>query len=240
VPESRNVPGRWRVDHWRGPAGVAHGEVWPAVAAPAVRVIVAEGPALVLGSTQDPAIVDTAAAASEGIAVVRRRSGGGAVLVGTGDIVWIDVFVPAGDPLWDRDVGRATHWLGRAWTDALATFGVAAEWHDGPLVTSVWSSLVCFAGMGPGEVRVGGAKAVGVSQRRTRAGALFQCAALLAWDPAPTLDLLVLDDDDRRRAVSDLAGVAGGIGVSSPGAPSGRRHGADEVQEAFVGTVATL
>ena len=39
-----------------------------------------------------------------------------------------------------------------------------------------WCPLVCFAGVGPGEVLAGGRKLVGISQRRTRAGARFQCA----------------------------------------------------------------
>ena len=61
--------------------------------------------ALVLGSTQPGTSVDSARAARAGIEVVRRRSGGGAVLVGPGDPVWIDVWLPRGDPLWHDDVG---------------------------------------------------------------------------------------------------------------------------------------
>ena len=176
----------------------------------------AQGPALVLGSTQSPEVADARRASDSGVAVVRRRSGGGAVLVRPGELVWIDVFVPAGDRLWLADVGRATHWLGRAWADALGALGVAGEWHDGQLVTSSWSALVCFAGLGPGEVRAGGAKVVGVSQRRTRAGALFQCAALLRWNAGDLLDLLALDDERRAGGRRELAGVAAGLDV--PGA----------------------
>ena len=40
----------------------------------------ASGPAVVLGSTQPEATVDAGAAAAAGLDVVRRRSGGGAVL----------------------------------------------------------------------------------------------------------------------------------------------------------------
>lgn len=182
------------------------------------RVVEAKGPAVVLGSTQSPEVVDARRAAAAGVAVVRRRSGGGAVLVRPGELVWVDVFVPAGDPLWAADVGRATHWLGRTWVDALAAVGYPATWHDGPLLSTAWSALVCFAGVAPGEVVVtgvdgGAAKVVGVSQRRTRAGALFQCAALLRWAPHDLLDLLVLDDDRRRQAAEDVARAATGLGV---------------------------
>ncbi|HEX2191779.1 MAG TPA: hypothetical protein VHH09_01160, partial [Acidimicrobiales bacterium] len=104
--------------------------------------------------------------------------------------------------------------LGRVWAESLGDLGWAARWHDGPLVTTPWSRLVCFAGLGPGEVRVRGkAKAVGVSQRRTRAGALFQCAALLRWAPGDLLDLLALDEARRRLVTDELAGAAVGLGL---------------------------
>ncbi|MDQ6798320.1 MAG: hypothetical protein M3011_09950 [Actinomycetota bacterium] len=207
---------------------------------PAARLVEADGPTLVLGSTQATDVVDSAMAESQGVALVRRRSGGGAVFL-SGDVVWVDVFVPAGDSLWDHDVGRATHWLGQAWVDALATLGIEAERHGGALVCRPWSSLVCFAGLGPGEVRVAGRKVVGISQRRTRAGALFQCAVLLAWDPAPTLALLNLDGAERARARDDLAGAAMGLG-SRAGAGT-RPHPvltAAVLEDAFVRRLSSL
>ena len=36
-----------------------------------------------------------------------------------GEHVWVDVVLPAGDPLADDDVERATWWLGHAWARAL-------------------------------------------------------------------------------------------------------------------------
>jgi lipoate-protein ligase A len=72
---------------------------------------------------------------------------------------------------------------------------------------------VCFAGLGSGEVSAGGRKVVGLSQRRSRAGSLFLCAALLRWDPARLLDVLALSDDDRARATEELSPVAAGLDV---------------------------
>ncbi|MDQ4138723.1 MAG: hypothetical protein M3116_07770, partial [Actinomycetota bacterium] len=69
-------------------------------------------PVLVLGSSQGEDVVDAELAAARGVGVVRRRSGGSAVLVEPGSAVWIDVTIPAGDALWENDVGRAFHWLG--------------------------------------------------------------------------------------------------------------------------------
>jgi hypothetical protein len=51
-------------------------------------------------------------------------------------------------------------------------------------VRTPWSSTVCFEGLGPGEVVVGGRKAVGISQRRTRHWARLQAAVHLRWRPA--------------------------------------------------------
>jgi lipoate-protein ligase A len=189
-------------------AGAGFDRRWPDRAVPTVWVVEVTETVIVLGSTQPDSVV------AAGTPAVRRRSGGGAVLVEPGGLVWVDVAVPAGDPLWEADVGRAFAWLGRAWVGALADAGVAgAVAHDGPLVGTPWSQLVCFAGLGPGEVTLGGAKVVGMCQRRTRAGALFQCAALLDWQPRRLLERLALSDEEREQGAMDLAGAARGGGV---------------------------
>ena len=179
-----------------------------------VRVHRIERPALVLGSTQPDEHVDRDAAAAAGVDIVRRRSGGGAVLLVPGDVVWLDVVVPAGDVLWHDDVGRAFGWVGETWVRALAAVGVGGgEVHEGALRCTAWSSHVCFAGLGPGEVTVDGFKVVGISQRRTRHAARFQCAALLRWDVVGILRLLALPEDQRADAELVLADAARGLGV---------------------------
>ena len=156
-----------------------------------MRLLEVARPALVLGSTQAESIVVGDAA---GVDVVRRRSGGGAVLVEPGRLVWVDVAIGRDDPLWHDDVGKAFHWLGAAWAAALGIAGATV--HRGGLIRTAQSDLVCFAGLGPGEVTVDGAKAVGMAQRRTREGALFQCAVPLAWDPERLAALLGIQEVD--------------------------------------------
>src|SRR5690606_25915326 len=91
---------------------------------------------------------------------------------------------------------------------------VPATVHHGALQRRPWSDLVCFAGLGPGEVTVpGGAKVVGISQRRTRAAARFQCAALLDWDPGSLLDLLALTSVERAAGTAELRRAAAGLPV---------------------------
>ena len=173
-----------------------------------VEVLVPTEPALVLGSTQTDDGVD----AGE-LTVVRRRSGGGAVLVAPDDPLWVDVDLPADDPRWDDDVGRSFSWLGEAWADALDDLGVAAEVHRGGFEPGRWGRTICFAGRGPGEVFVDGAKVVGLAQRRTRAGARFQCAVPRRWDPTVLVEAL-LAPAERAAALEDLAAVARGPGVA--------------------------
>ena len=201
--------GGWEVRRLRGPAASLHAEPVPAAAGRAVWVLEAERPALVLGSTQGRELVDQDAAGALGVDVVRRRSGGGAVLVVPETTAWVDVILPAGDPLWDDDVGRAAQWLGRAWQAALADLGVApSEVHAGALACGPLGRLVCFATVGSGEVTTPDRrKLVGISQRRARAAARFQCAAYSVWEPEPLVRLLGLDDDGRRAVESAAAGT---------------------------------
>lgn len=202
----------WSVSRERGSPATFHHRIVAVPAHRSVAILEVDRPALVLGSTQPESVVDRRALADAGVDLVRRRSGGGAVLLRPGEVRWLDVVVPREDPLWDDDVGRASHWLGRAWAAALGGAGLVAEVHEGPLVTTRWSRLVCFAGLGPGEVVVDGAKVVGIAQRRTREAARFQCALLVRWDPVATTSLLALDAGARAAAAADLAVAAVGVG----------------------------
>ena len=74
-----------------------------------------------------------------------------------------------------------------------------------------WSRKVCFGGLGPGEVTVDGHKLVGISQRRTRDGARFQCVVHRRWDPVPLLGVLALHHRERAAALCDLAQVGAGL-----------------------------
>jgi lipoate-protein ligase A len=130
------------------------------------------GAAVVLGSRQHVELLDERACAAAGLAIVRRRSGGGAVVVRPGETVWIDLVVPPG--VAPDDVRGSMIWAGELWRDALAEASAGLQVHRGGMVTTPWSELVCFAGTGPGEVLVGGRKLVGLSQRRTRHGVRIQ------------------------------------------------------------------
>ncbi len=191
---------------------VFHGRDLPEVPTPQVWWNRLTEPALVLGSTQrDDSIVDNAACAAAGIDVVRRRSGGGAVLLIPGEVVWFDVIIPTGavSELGD-DVHAPMLWLGRRLMGVIQPLVQSevkgAVTVKGPgLVSTQWSSLICFDGFGPGEVLLGGRKLVGISQRRTRVASRLQCCWYRRHDPAQLVDLLAADVRPR---VSDLSAVA--------------------------------
>ena len=196
------------VERFRGTAAELHAMELPGDGRRHVWLLESTDTALVLGSTQGADVVDEAAATAAGVDIVRRRSGGGAVWVGPGDPIWVDVILPRRDPLWTDDVGRAFLPIGRAWSAALDEVGIVdTAVHDGPMVGTEWSDLVCFSGTGPGEVLRDGRKIVGISQRRTRDGARFQCAIPRHWDPEPLR--AVLRDPPPAAAI---AAVGSGVG----------------------------
>lgn len=145
-------------------------------------------PTLVLGSTQKSSDVRENGGA---IGIAPRRSGGGAVFVHPVDSVWVDITIPRNDVLWDDDVSRSMLWLGDVFVRALGRFC-----DDEPMVyrgaysNTPEARAVCFAGLAPGEVTVGQRKLIGISQRRTRDGARFQCIVYRSWAPEHWSDLL--------------------------------------------------
>ena len=181
---------RWDVVRAKGDARGFHSHGVPAGAQRSVRLLEVSGSALALGSTQSIDDVDLAAAKRLNVDVFNRQSGGGAVLLDPGAQLWVDVVIGRSDPLWNDDVSLASQWLGDVWVEALRSVGIEGVVHRGAMVTNELSSVVCFAGLAAGEVTVDGAKVVGISQRRTRAGARFQCSVPLRWEIARHAELL--------------------------------------------------
>ena len=210
--------GPWAFEHHIGSAAESHGRTVAEPVRRSVWWLEVAAPAIVLGSTQADDVVDAAAGARHGVEVARRRSGGGAVWLAPGEVTWIDVVVPATDDLWVSDIGRSTDWLGSVWVDVLAGLGVdGAAAHPGPLVRTPWSPLICFAGLGPGEIVVDGRKVIGISQRRSRHAARFQCAVLHRWRTRPLVDLLNRPALARTAMAEILDGPGGPLGLEALG-----------------------
>ena len=69
--------------------------------------------------------------------------------------------------------------------------------------TGVDGRVVCFSSSSPGEVFVGTNKLVGISQRRGREGARFQCVLYRHWKPGEWSPILA--SVDVRSRVADIA-----------------------------------
>ena len=183
------VPRAGVVSRAGGSAADLHARHLPDVAS--VWQFDVERPAIVLGSRQTVDVLDVEACRRMDVEIVTRRSGGGVVLLWPGASEWIDVVVPATDRRWDYDVSRSMIRIGEVWAAALRDL-VDGDLvvHRGPMVRSAWSELVCFAGIAPGEVLLDGAKLVGISQRRNRTAARFQCAINREFDHERLIGLL--------------------------------------------------
>ena len=159
-------------------------------------------PAIILGSTQERSLVNEEMCLAKKIEIVKRRSGGGIVFLAEDSTIWIDVEIPREHSLWVNDVGDSSLWLGEVFRKELSELcDVNLELHRSGLIKTVWSPLICFAGRGPGEVFTeDGRKVVGISQRRTRDWARFQCAVSLQWKPELLLELL----NEPRPTISEI------------------------------------
>jgi hypothetical protein len=155
------------------------------------------------------------------------------VFLSPGKQMWLDVVIPKDDRLWIDDVGRAAWWLGDVWLAAIESFATArkinAHVHRQDLVRGKYGDRVCFSGAGPGEVMTlddadNPAKIVGISQRRTRDLARFQCTMYLQWEPALSQQFgQLLSDPDAARvemrsnlehSVMPLSQIASGLSAS--------------------------
>jgi lipoate-protein ligase A len=145
-----------------------------------------ERPTLVLGGSQGSDVLDQNKIART--PVRRRRGGGGLVLLRPEDL-WVDWWIPRHDERWNYDVHVSSLRVGQWWADVLSDRVHGVRLHEGPLEGEEAYRVVCFAGRGPGEVFVNDRKAVGVTQWRVREG-VFVSTVLHAEPTSDVLDYL--------------------------------------------------
>ncbi len=163
--------------HGRSIVGLAGVELWS---------FTVERPAIVLGPRQTSEVLDVDACRAAGVEIATRQSGGGLVLLEPGAVEWVDIVVPPTSPWWTDDVLEALVRCGQVWHDAVSAGGAGGRLgvYEGRLRRDALSDLICFAGLGAGEITdAAGGKLVGLSQRRTRDGARVQGVIHRRWNP---------------------------------------------------------
>ncbi len=164
---------------------------------------------------------DAARIAAQGIGVVRRPTGGRALLHHRE--VTYSVTAPVGAPSLRESYAAINSVL----LDALARLGVSAAIAGSarrlrPLRPE---GAACFAEPSAGELTVGGAKLVGSAQLR-EAGALLQHGSILLADDQGTIEAL---------RTSDAAALSVTASAATLGAILGREVGYGEVRDALAG-----
>ena len=172
----------WRILNEAGLASEVHADPMLYADKPTARIVDVTRSALVLGSSQHFDLANIPALESLDAELVVRRSGGGAVFLSPMGQLWVDIAIPRSDPLFVEDVGKSFFVIGEIFLKLLSRLGCNdLKMHTGKMIGGDLARAVCFAGLGPGEITFEGAKVVGISQRRTAQGAVFQCAVYLTY-----------------------------------------------------------
>lgn len=200
----------WRLlltDPTDGPMNMAVDQaIMEAVAAgrvpPTLRFFAWEPPCLSLGYTQPVSEVDRARLAARGWDLVRRMTGGRAIL--HTDELTYSVALTADNPIVTADIVESYRRLSGALLAGLQRLGVnpqadkRTDGHSGPS-----TGPVCFEVPSHYEITIDGKKLIGSAQVR-KFGAVLQHGSLpLGGDITRICDALVYDDDYRREVVRE-------------------------------------
>lgn len=178
--------------------------------APVLRLYRWSPPCLSLGFSQPFDAGDSVFCASHGVDVVRRPTGGRAVLHHL-ELTYA-VLAPLGKGPFTRDLQTAYQGICRALVAGLATLGVPAEVSGQPESDLIrpTQAIPCFIGPAAGEVVVGGRKLVGSAMRRVGNSILQHGSILEGWDGLLQAGCLGLRDDaSLRPAVVTLGDLLG-------------------------------
>lgn len=185
---------------------------------PTVRVYAWDPRTISTGHSQDLAReVDLSACAERGLGVVRRPTGGRAVLH-AGELTYA-VTALSGRPPLGTTIQETYRAIAEALLAGLRELGVDAELErvgTGPSGRGEGASAPCFVSSGRFEIVVGGRKLVGSAQRRAGRGVLQHGSLLLDGTHAEIANVMAVDEAARRRVrellrakTTDLSAILG-------------------------------
>jgi len=166
-------------------------------APPTLRFYAWSPPCLSLGRSQPLADVDAGACRAAGVDLVRRPSGGRAIL--HTDELTYSVALAQADPRATGEVVEGYRRLSEGLLAGLRRLGVQAVEAAGPRKPAGDPTAICFETPSTYELTVAGYKLVGSAQWRTRGGVLQHGALPLHGDITRIVGCLALAEDERER-----------------------------------------
>lgn len=163
---------------------------------PTLRFYAWEPPCLSLGYAQPYADVDEARIKERGWEVVRRPTGGRAIL--HTDELTYSVTAPPDDPRLVGSVLESYNRLAGALLHAVRSLGLGVEMKEGNGGDHNSSNPVCFEVPSAYEITVQGKKLIGSAQARRKEGVLQHGSLPLRGDLARITDALIFEDETSR------------------------------------------
>jgi lipoate-protein ligase A len=168
-----------------------------------LRLYAWEPPCLSLGYAQPFSDVDLTALRAHGWEVVRRPTGGRAIL--HTDELTYSVTGPATDPRLAGSVLESYRTLSKAILAALQDLQIPAEANEKPVVAPGADPMgpVCFEVPSNYEITVGGRKLVGSAQARRKLGVLQHGSLPLYGDLSRITQVLIFQDETQRARAAE-------------------------------------
>ncbi|MCE4612292.1 MAG: lipoate--protein ligase family protein [Desulfurococcales archaeon] len=157
-----------------------------------------------LGRRQDArAAVDLAEAERRGFIVVRRPTGGGALLHADGGEVTYSIVVSDSHPLYSMSIDESASAIARGVVEALRILGVEAGIGG---YRGVGEAALCYLRTGSSDVTINGRKVSGSAQLRSHGALLQHGTLLLEFEPSVWSSVIRVDDEGVLGSITSLAG----------------------------------
>ncbi len=200
---------------------------------PVLRLYRWDPPAISIGYNQEFSKFDGAAAAKAGLELVRRPTGGRAILHAQ-ELTYCLVGTSPG-PLFGDTLNSSYQLINRALLSFLKSMDIQADISEGES-RSDSRSLVCFKSAGKHEIRVAGRKLIGSAQRRT-GGVFLQHGSILTGPGHQDLPLFLLPQTSGSRiSPQELGAMTTDLGqlLGRSQTEKDLDSAADRLAEAFV------
>ena len=168
---------------------------------PTLRLYAWQPPCLSLGQAQPFEDVDLQRLNARGWEVVRRLTGGRAIL--HTDELTYSVIAPTNEPVVAGSILESYNRLAQAFLQAVKSLGLPVEMMDDPGATQKTNNPVCFEVPSAYEITVQGKKLIGSAQARRKEGVLQHGSLPLTGDLARITEALVFPDDSARREAAE-------------------------------------